>query len=151
MIIFVWTEIEICVCYRLRLQSSSCGWDLIKWVALYENCLAWQTSRHADLFLQWFLHFNIYTYYWSTRLKSNESQPTFNDCSGGRSGWWLLTPAWLPKEYYTGFFFAPDGHPSSYQSRSTVLNKEVLHLWIWLIKWGKITICGFGDYSNMQP
>ena len=28
MIVFVWTEIKICVYYRLRLQSSSCGRSL---------------------------------------------------------------------------------------------------------------------------
>ena len=113
MIVFVWTEIKICVYYRLRLQSSSCGWDLIKWVALCENCLAWRTSRHADVSLQWFLHFNIYTYTRQRlpitrvpRLKSNKSQPTFNYCSGGWSGWWHKRQPDSPRST-TRIFFLP--------------------------------------------
>ena len=43
MIVFVWTEIKICVYYRLRLQSSSCGRGLSErqvdyFILYFERC-----------------------------------------------------------------------------------------------------------------
>ena len=61
MIVFVWTEIKICVYYRLRLQSSSCGRSLKRLFVLLELrsrlsfiCLVEEYVTFVILFLSHF-------------------------------------------------------------------------------------------------
>ena len=77
MIVFVWTEIKICVSYRLRLQSSSCGRSLIDPL---QFTITWYKNRHTG---EQTAHWGIYCYLRAINNNNNNNNNKAKaKCSG---------------------------------------------------------------------
>lgn len=67
------------------------------------------------------------------RLRSTDTQPTFNDRWGGRRDWGLSSPAWIPNNVLIYLLFISKQHSTwrcSWRSPRCLFSRRVIKAWI---------------------